>query len=167
MALRATIRERGSLKAVLFVSTLGVWALITVLLAAFIDLPLASIIPLLVLMGGFEAVHALHVGAERIGRYLHVHYEAHVPGGLWESAVGAFGTGHTPSTRPADGIFSWLFIAAIAAGPLMAGLRATAPELGTLAVIHLLAIARVVLAKRAAGRQRAEDQQRFEALLTR
>ena len=37
--------------------------------------PLATLVPLLVLAAAFECVFALHVGIERVGRYLQVFYE--------------------------------------------------------------------------------------------
>lgn len=42
---------------------------------AWLPYPVASLIPLLVLLGTFEAIRPLHFGAERIGRYLQVFYE--------------------------------------------------------------------------------------------
>ena len=42
---------------------------------------------LAILVGGFEAIHALHVGAERIGRYLQVYYEDTPDGPRWETTA--------------------------------------------------------------------------------
>jgi hypothetical protein len=42
---------------------------------AFVTLPVASLIPLVVLAGGFEAIASLHLGVERIGRYVQVRFE--------------------------------------------------------------------------------------------
>lgn len=182
--LRATVRERGSLRVVLFVMTLAVWAIVTGVVAAFISLPLASLLPLILLMSGFEAVHQLHIGIERIGRYLYVRYEsgggtraANGPGGaaphargsvsqpMWESAIGAFGAGHRPSTRPADALFALPFTAAIIVNFLAALLGATLAEVAGIGAIHALAALRVWTARRAAAHQRAEDQTRFEDVL--
>ena len=49
-------------------------------------MPLAVVFPLLVLAGTFEAVFALHVGVERIGRYLQVFHDD-----AWEQTAMAFG----------------------------------------------------------------------------
>ncbi len=163
--LRATIRERGSLRVVLFLVTLVTWAGIAGLVAAFLSLPIASLLSLIVLTGGFEAVHALHVGVERIGRYLYVRYESGSARPMWEGAVAGFGAGHRPSTRPSDALFSLLFSLAILANFLVATLGATMPELVGLGAVHVLAIVRVLIAKRAASGQRAEDQRRFEEVL--
>lgn len=171
--LRAAIRERGSLKTVLFLVTMGVWAAVGVLVTAFIPLPLASLIPLILLASGFEAMHQLHIGAERIGRYLLVRYESasasaiggSTPSPMWERSIAAFGTGHRPSTRPADALFSWIFASAVILNFLVGALGATAAEMTGIGAIHALIVARVFMARRAASHQRAEDQKRFEEIL--
>lgn len=160
--LRAAIRERGSLKTVLFLVTLTAWAVVGVLVAAFISLPLAALVPLILLIAGFEAVHQLHIGAERIGRYLFVRYESERG---WEGTIAAFGAGHRPSTRPADALFSFVFAAAAILNFLIATLGATPAELIGIGAVHALAITRIFMAKRAASFQRAEDQARFEEIL--
>src|SRR5439155_3058751 len=65
-ALRATIRERGTTRVWLFVVGLAVWAALVVATAALAALPIATLLPLLLLAAVFEAVFALHVGVERI-----------------------------------------------------------------------------------------------------
>ena len=42
--------------------------------------------PLAILVGGFESINALHVGVERIGRYLQVFYEG-MPAPAWETTT--------------------------------------------------------------------------------
>ena len=165
--LRATVRQRGSLRVVLFVVTMAVWSLVAGLVGTFVSLPLASLVPLLVLVAGFEAVHQLHIGVERIGRYLYVRYESNAPGHrlLWEGAVASFGAGHRTATRPADGLFSLVFTIAVIANFLVGALGATMEEMIGVGAIHALAIARVWMARRAASTQRADDQTRFEAVL--
>jgi len=74
--LRHTIASRGTVRVVLLVVTVLGWSALTVVLLLFSTLPVASVYPLAVLAAGFEAIHALHVGVERIGRYLQVYYEA-------------------------------------------------------------------------------------------
>lgn len=170
--LRGTIRARGSLRVALFVATMVTWAVVAVLEAAFISLPLALLLSLMLLMSGFEAVHQLHISVERIGRYVHVRYEnararadSSIPAlPMWEGAIAAFGAGHRPSTRPADAMFSLMFALAIAVNFLVAALGATPAELAGIGAVHALALARVLIARRAAAAQRAEDQRRFEAI---
>ena len=74
-ALRATLRERGTTRIWLFVLTLAMWAALTVAAIALIPLPVIALLPLVVLAAGFEGVYSLHVGVERIGRYVQVFYE--------------------------------------------------------------------------------------------
>jgi hypothetical protein len=162
--LRATVRQRGSLRVVLFVVTMGTWAVVAGLVGTFISLPLASLLPLIVLVSGFEAVHQLHVAVERIGRYLYVRYESGMERPMWETAIAAFAAGHRPSTRPADAIFSLVFIAAVAVTFLISVMGATLPEMAGIGAIHALAIVRIISARIAAKRQRAEDQKRFEEI---
>lgn len=170
----------------LFVATIGAWAVAAGLVAALMPLPITSLLPLTLLVSGFEAVHALHVGAERIGRYLYVRYESgiagnagmsnHVPPNaglpnhlplMWEGAVAAFGAGHRASTRPAGGLFALTFTLAILANFLVTALGGTRAELAGIGALHALALVRVLAAHRAAAGQRAEDQKRFEDVLKR
>src|SRR5437667_12138684 len=69
-ALRATIRERGTARVWVFAAGTAVWAALTVATTATSAPPVATLIPLVVLAASFEAVFALHVGVERVGRYL-------------------------------------------------------------------------------------------------
>ena len=73
-ALRQTIASRGTTRMVLFPVTVIGWAALSLVLLLFSGVPAATLIPLFVLVAGFEAIHALHVGVERIGRYLQVFY---------------------------------------------------------------------------------------------
>src|SRR5436853_7026190 len=74
-ALRSTISQRGSAKIWIFIAgTLG-WAALAMATAALASLPVATFLPLLVLAVTFEAIFSLHVGVERIGRYLQVFHE--------------------------------------------------------------------------------------------
>ncbi|MBI3261730.1 MAG: hypothetical protein HYZ58_01095, partial [Acidobacteria bacterium] len=106
-ALRATIRERGSMRVLVFVIGLASWALVWAWLASSPFLPFISLVPLALLAGVFEAVNALHVGVERIGRYLEVFYEGTPSHALddaaerarWETTMAAYGrrfTGGSP-----------------------------------------------------------------------
>lgn len=166
-ALRAVIGQRGSLRVVLVVSTLAGWALAASLVTTLVALPLASLIPLIVLVAGFEAVHALHVGAERIGRYLYVRYES-AGSPMWEGAIGAFGSGRLPfGGRPSGAHFAAVFALAALTNLAAAALGSTPVELGTLAAIHALVVARIVLARAASKNQRRDDQAEFERILGR
>ena len=84
--LRQTISSRGTARIILLpVTILGWGAIVSALLLSGNHLPVASLFSLGVLAAGFEAIHALHVGVERIGRYLQVYYEAGIDGPQWET----------------------------------------------------------------------------------
>ena len=105
-ALRATIRERGTTRVWVFTVGLVGWAGLTVATAALGGVPVATLVPLLVLAGTFEAVFALHIGVERIGRYIQAFHESD----SWERTISAFGRGvHGSATDP---LFVWVFAVA-------------------------------------------------------
>ena len=109
---------------------------------------------------GFEAVFALHVNVERIGRYLQVFHERDIG---WERVVMTFGQRFPASGL--DPLFSRLFVLATSVNFLPAALGwENVPELVILAVLHLLFINRVRLGRIHAANQRAADLERFGAL---
>ncbi len=67
------------------------WAIVAATLTVLGSQPATSLFPLAVLAGGFEAIHALHVGVERIGRYLQVFYESAPEGPMWETTAMSVG----------------------------------------------------------------------------
>lgn len=90
-SLRQAIAQRGQMKAtVALVGLLG-WAALW--LAGFVLLSDVRVtaVSLAVLWATFEIIRPLHIGAERLGRYLQVFYE--VPGQLpaWEHTAMALG----------------------------------------------------------------------------
>ena len=80
-ALRDTIRERGTARIWVFLAGLIGWGALTIATAALASLPVATFLPLLVFAATFEGVFSLHVGVERIGRYIQVFLETD---GGWE-----------------------------------------------------------------------------------
>jgi hypothetical protein len=88
VALRATIRERGTARMVLVPIIFIGWAATAIATSAVITVALSSLVPLLVLAAGFEAIFALHSNVERIGRYLQVFHEED---GEWEHVAMEFG----------------------------------------------------------------------------
>jgi hypothetical protein len=162
--LRQTIASRGTTRMVLLPITLLGWGSLTLLILFLGEFPVASLISLSILVGGFEAIHALHVGVERVGRYLQVHYEA-LPGGpRWETTVMAVGP-----ALPGGGIdplFSFVFVGATFINLIPALLPSpTTLELGVVGVVHLLFVIRIVRARGAAARQRAVELESFRAIL--
>jgi hypothetical protein len=157
-ALRATIRTRGTARVGLFVAGLSIWAALAVTLMLTPTPSVSTVIPLVVLVGTFEAVFALHVGVERIGRYLQVFYSDR-----WEETAMAFGP--PLAGTGSDPLFAWIFVLAILCNLFAALAHGVSPLAATfLAAFHALAAGRIRNAKQAAGKQRAADLERFRAL---
>lgn len=157
-ALRATIRERGTARVWIFVVGVSVWASLSVAAASFTAPPIAMLVPLVVLGATFEAVYALHVGVERIGRYLDVFFDD-----AWESAAGAFG--RPPGAAAVDALFVVVFALAALINfiPVLVA-QPTPQELLFIGGGHALFGVRLVFAKLTAYKQRAIDRERFQAL---
>jgi hypothetical protein len=158
-ALRATIRERGTVRLILLPVTFGLWAGAAVATTAAIQLPITALLPLLVLAAGFESIYALHVNVERIGRYLQVFHE---PDGGWEHVAMTFGQ-RFPGRGP-DALFSGLFLMATALNYLPVALGGTTPELIVGGLLHLLLALHIGTARSRASKQRALDLERFQAI---
>jgi prolipoprotein diacylglyceryltransferase len=162
-ALRATIRERGTARVYIFAGGIAAWGALTIATAALASTPLATLLPLLVLTAVFEAVFALHVGVERIGRYLQVFHETEDTGARWEHVAMAFGR---PVGAPtADALFSVTFLLAALFNVAPALIvQPTIQELIFVGGAHALFLVRLAVAREAARRQRAIDLRRFEEL---
>jgi hypothetical protein len=158
-ALRATIRGRGTVRMVLLPATFGLWAGAAVATTAAIQLPIATLVPLMVLAAGFESIYALHINVERIGRYLQVFHE---PDGGWEHVAMAFGE-RFPGRGP-DALFSTLFLIATALNYLPVALGGTTPELVALGVLHLVLAVHIGTARSRASQQRKLDLERFQVI---
>jgi hypothetical protein len=165
-ALRRTVSGRGTARMVIMPLTCAVWATLAIVLFLFGQVSTTSLLPLAVLVGGFEAIHALHVGAERIGRYLQVQYEAGADGPQWETA--AMTVGPALPGGGVDPLFSLVFIGAAALN-LLTALEPPPPwpELAVVGACHALFVFRVIRARIAAARQRAVELESFRALLLR
>jgi hypothetical protein len=163
--LRQTIASRGTARIVLFPITMIAWAALALIVLAFADAPMAALYPFAVLVGGFEAIHALHVGVERVGRYLQVYYENLQTGPRWETTVMSVGP-----ALPGGGIdplFSVVFAGATflnAFSALAFRTKLTATEMGVVGVLHLAFVIRIVRARGAAARQRAVELESFRAI---
>jgi hypothetical protein len=136
------------------------WAATAIATAAVITVALSTLVPLLILVAGFEAVFALHVNVERIGRYLQVFHE---PDGGWESVAMRFGE-QFPATGP-DPLFSRHFLLATSVNFLPAALGGDTVELVVLAILHVVFINRIRMARAFAATQRTRDLERFQTLL--
>lgn len=168
-ALRQTIRSRGGARPLVVLAGVSAWAGILVVVLAWLPNPLASVVPLVVLLATFEVVRALHLGVERIGRYIQVFFEED-PGGsaptggpAWEHTAMQFGT-----SVPGAGVHPYFvavffvatlvnFLAVLFPGPVMV-------ELSALAVPHLAFLVWILYCDRGMRRQRVAELARFRAL---
>jgi hypothetical protein len=163
-ALRATIRERGTMRALVTTITFVSWAGLLVATVALFVVPALGLIPLMALAAGFEVIFALHVGVERIGRYVQTRYESgtDLPG--WEHAAMKIGAAsHAGRTDP---LVAWLFALAATVNLLAVLIMQADPgvepvSLAVFAVVHALVIGRVITARRFARSQRERDLQLF------
>jgi len=148
---------------VLLPATLFAWGSMSGVLLLFGDLPIATILPLAVLAAGFEAIHALHVGIERIGRYVQVYYETSTEGPHWETTA----TAVVPSLPGGgvDPLFTVIFLSATVVNltPLTL-VEPTTVELVALAALHFAFLVRLMRARVAAARQRAVELESFRAI---
>jgi hypothetical protein len=161
-ALRATIRERGSLRVILFIVGVIAWAAATIATAALAALPIATLLPLLVLAAGFEAVYAVHTGVERVGRYLQVFY-ADEGTREWEGTAMAYERAFRGGGP--DALFStYFYVAAILNFVPVLLAEPVRLEVSVVGSLHLLFMGRIFAAHRASGHQRALDLERFQHL---
>jgi hypothetical protein len=170
VVLRQTIATRGTVRISLGPLTILGWASLVFVSLVFAELPVTALLSLAVLAAGFEAIHALHVGVERIGRYLQVFYEesrqvTSTPSPRWETTAMAGGP-----TLPGGGIdplFSAVFLAAsiLNLAPAITP-RPTIPEFVVIGALHLLFIARVLRARAAASKQRTIELEHYRRLLS-
>jgi hypothetical protein len=162
-SLRDTIRERGTARVWLQLATFVAWAALALASAALVALPIATLLPLLVLAVGFETGFALHTGVERIGRYVQVFFEGEEADRGWEHRIMAFGgTVRAPASDSLLALHFWIaaifnFVPALLANPAPS-------EWSVVGALHLLFMVRVGMARRQASRQRAIDLERFRQL---
>jgi len=162
-ALRATIRERGTARVCIFAGGLVAWGALAITTAAVAAAPISSLLSLGVLAAIFESVFALHVGVERVGRYLQVFYETQPGERRWEHAAMEFGRPAGAAT--ADALFTAVFAVAALLNLLPAlVLGPTSSELIFVGGGHALFIVRLLAARAVARKQRSIDLARFREL---
>ena len=167
--LRETIRSRGGTRPIVCLIGIIAWAVVLTAVLSWLANPIASVVPLLILATTFEVIRSLHLGVERIGRYLQVYFEADASGSTptsppaWEHAAMAFG----PSL-PGAGVHPYFlavflmatfvnFLGVIFPGPVLI-------ELVSLAVPHVGFVIWVLYCDAAMKRQRASELARFRQL---
>jgi hypothetical protein len=161
--LRSTIATRGTVRMALLPLTIVSWAALTAVLLLFAETPVAVVFPLAVLVAGFEAIHALHVGVERIGRYLQVNYESLPDAPQWENT--AMRVGPALPGGGIDPLFTVVFMSSTFANLIpVATFAPMRIEFAVLAGLHIAFIIRLVRARGAAARQRAVDLETFKAI---
>jgi hypothetical protein len=160
--LRATIRERGTARFCIFAVGFVAWGALTTATATLTSTPVATLLPLLVLAAMFETVYAIHIGVERVGRYIQVFYETDGDA-RWEHTAMAFG--RPPGAASADALFSALFVLAAISNVMPALiLEPTRSELVFIGGAHALFLVRLATARLSARRQREIDLARFTKL---
>ena len=161
-ALRATIRERGTTRVWIVLERLTGCALTTVATVALAAPPVVTFIPLLLLVATFEIAYSLHMGVERIGRYIQVFFEDDGGAPGWEHRIMNFPA--TGPTRPGGGdpLFGTSFWVAALANIIPAIFIGPLPvEWVIIGAGHLMFVLRVAVARQQAGRQRVLDLARF------
>jgi hypothetical protein len=125
-----------------------------------------SLFSLAILAGGFEAIHALHVGVERIGRYIQVFYEGTGDVPRWETT--AMSIGPALPGGGVDPLFTVIF-ALVTLLNLMAAIvpSPTRLELAVIGLMHGAFLLRLVRGRWAASRQRAVDLESYRAVMMR
>jgi len=171
--LRATIRQRGSLRHLLVLITFSVWTATMLWSANTFAVPIFFVLPLIVLIAGFEVTFALHIGVERIGRFIQVRYEKDASGAIsWERTAMALrlpGGGLDP-------LFLKIFLVAVTfnllIGTWMSSIAAAPPEavfgrieLAIFVLAHSAAVLRWMSAARYARSQRVRELAAFEELI--
>jgi hypothetical protein len=168
-ALREAIRSRGGVRPVVFLAGIAAWAAAVIGVLAWLPNPLASVVPLTVLLATFETVRALHLGVERIGRYLQVFFEEDRGGRsptdppAWEHTAMAFG-----GSVPGAGVHPY-FLAVFCLAAVVNFLSVVFPgplpvELGMLAIPHAAFLVWTLYCDRGMRKQRAAELARFRVL---
>jgi hypothetical protein len=162
-ALRATIRQRGTARVWILVAGLTAWSAEAIALAVLGPPPAVSLIPLLVLAVTFEAAFALHIGVERIGRYIQVFHETAGESATWEGVAMRFG--RPPHGTATDPLCAAQFALAAVLNFAPVLLAAPVPVEGlVIGGAHLAFLARLVMGRRAAAAQRVADLARFQEM---
>jgi hypothetical protein len=162
-ALRATIRERGTVRMWVVSLGLAAWGLLAVSLVIAELSGGVSLVPFLVLAATFEISFFIHTGVERIGRYIQVYFEDASGWSGWETTAMNYGQRFPGG---ADPLFIMVF-AASAFVNFFSSITTAVLRPGWILlslIAHGLFAWRLITADRLATRQRATDLERFRAL---
>jgi hypothetical protein len=167
--LRETIRARGGARPVAFLAGISAWAALLTSVLIWLPNPVAAVVPLTILLATFEVIRSLHLGVERIGRYLQAFYEedagadAPLTKPAWERTAMTFGptvpgAGGHPFFFPVFLLATLVnFLAVVLPEPMMV-------EMMTMAVPHVAFIVWMLYSERGMRRQRTTELARFRAL---
>ncbi|HXG89279.1 MAG TPA: hypothetical protein VNJ02_13160 [Vicinamibacterales bacterium] len=170
-ALRETIRSRSNARPVMALAGISVWAAVLVCILIWLPNPIAATVPLLVLLTTFEVIRSMHLGVERIGRYLQAFFEESDEGEAsrlappaWERSAMLFGpalpgAGVHPLFLPIFLLATLLnFLAVIFPAPIQL-------ELIVLALPHAAFIVWLLYCDRGMRKQRGVELARYRELL--
>jgi hypothetical protein len=162
-ALRATIRERGTLRMCAILAGLAVWGTLAEVLLITDLQGAVTLVPFLVLAATFEISFFIHTSVERIGRYVQVFFEEASGATRWETIAMTYGSKFPGGPDP-------LFIAIFAlsgAVNFMSSLATATRRPGWILLsflAHLVFGYRLVATRRLAAGQRASDLEKFRNL---
>jgi hypothetical protein len=164
VALRATIRERGTMRMAAVIAGFIAWGALAGL-PLITNLGTGALVPLLVLFATFEINFFVHTGVERVGRYIQVFYEEASESRGWETVAMSYGLKH-----PGGGLDP-LFVAVFAACAVVnfaTGLATTTHPawIAVSLIAHIIFCYRIVTARELATAQRTLDLDRFRALVS-
>jgi hypothetical protein len=164
--LRTTIRERSTARVVVSFITFVSWGALALVVRHSDESMAYGLVPLVVLVTGFELVFSLHVGVERIGRYLTVFYEASPGMPKWETAIAAFGRTVVRGQTQPHVLLASEFIVTTGINLVLAVEfdRSVLAQDIAMAVFHVAFIGRVVRAVRQSSRQRETDAAALRAI---
>jgi hypothetical protein len=162
-ALRATIRERGTLRMCAILIGLIAWGALALGLLASELAGAATMVPFVILAGTFEISLFIHTGVERVGRYIQVFYEEARKVAGWETIAMNYGRRFPGGLDP---LFVTFFAGAAALNFVSAFVLTTRRPGWILIsfIAHLLFGWRLINARRSSAVQRAIDLERFRTL---
>lgn len=165
-ALRATIRERGTLRMCAVLGGLAAWGALAITLLITELQGGVTLVPFMILAATFEINFFVHTGVERIGRYIQVAYEESAGAIGWETTAMNYGTKFPGGGL--DPLFAAIFSVSAALN-FLSSLATATRRPGWIAlslVTHLVFAYRIVAARKIAAAQRTIDLDRFRSLIS-
>jgi hypothetical protein len=168
-SLRATIQSRSLARPLILMAGIVFWAALLLALLIWLPQPVTAAVPLLVLATTFEVVRSLHLGIERIGRYVQTFFEedagdeALFAPPSWERTAMTFG----PTVPGAGGHPLYLPIFILATSLNLLAVMLPEPvlvEMAAMAVPHSAFVVWMLYCDRAMRRQRIDELARFRSL---